>query len=91
MDKFLVEGKKKIPNLVGTKFTHNNLMEMGVCIELEQHRFEVLHGYDEILISGLAMGAVAGVGSTYNYIPNVYQAIFYSMKMNDLKRLATIR
>ena len=80
MDKFLVEGKKKIPNLVGTKFTHNNLMEMGVCIELEQHRFEVLHGYDEILISGLAMGAVAGVGSTYNYIPNVYQAIFDSMK-----------
>ena len=84
-DKFLVEGKKKIPNLVGTKFTHNNLMEMGVCIELEQHRFEVLHGYDEILISGLAMGAVAGVGSTYNYIPNVYQAIFDSMKMNDLE------
>jgi N-acetylneuraminate lyase len=70
---------------VGTKFTHNNLMEMGVCIELEQHRFEVLHGYDEILISGLAMGAVAGVGSTYNYIPNVYQAIFDSMKMNDLE------
>ena len=68
-----------------TKFTHNNLMEMGVCIELEQHRFEVLHGYDEILISGLAMGAVAGVGSTYNYIPNVYQAIFDSMKMNDLE------
>ncbi len=33
----------------------------------------------------LAMGAVAGVGSTYNYIPNVYQAIFYSMKMNDLE------
>lgn len=85
VDKFLVEGKKKIPNLVGTKFTHNNLMEMGVCIELEQHRFEVLHGYDEILISGLAMGAVAGVGSTYNYIPNVYQAIFDSMKMNDLE------
>ena len=29
VDRFLVEGKKKIPNLVGTKFTHNNLMEMG--------------------------------------------------------------
>ena len=76
VDKFLVEGKKKIPNLVGTTFTHNNLMEMGVCIELEQHRFEVLHGYDEILISGLAMGAVAGVGSTYNYIPNGLSGYF---------------
>lgn len=85
VDRFLVEGKKKMPNLVGTKFTHNNLMEMGACIELEQHRFEVLHGYDEILISGLAMGAVAGVGSTYNYIPNVYQSIFEAMKVSDLE------
>ena len=75
VDKFLVEGKKKMPNLVGTKFTHNNLMEMGACIDLEQHKFEVLHGFDEILIAGLSMGAVAGVGSTYNYIPNVYHAI----------------
>lgn len=51
VDKFLIEGKKKIPNLVGTKFTHNNLMEMGACIGLEQHKFEVLHGFDEILIA----------------------------------------
>ena len=85
VDKFLVEGKKKIPNLVGTKFTHNNLMEMGACIDLEQHKFEVLHGFDEILIAGLSMGAVAGVGSTYNYIPNVYHAIFESMKQNDVE------
>ncbi len=55
VDKFLVEGKKKMPNLVGTKFTHNNLMEMGACIDLEQHKFEVLHGFDEILIAGLSM------------------------------------
>ena len=85
VDRFLVEGKKKIPNLVGTKFTHNNLMEMGACIDLEQHKFEVLHGFDEILIAGLSMGAVAGVGSTYNYIPNVYHAIFESMKQNDVE------
>lgn len=85
VDQFLVEGKKRIPNLVGTKFTHNNLMEMGACLELEQHAFEVLHGYDEILIAGLAMGAVAGVGSTYNYIPAVYNAIFEAMRKQDIE------
>ena len=84
VDKFLQEGKKVISNLAGTKFTHNNLMEMGVCIDLDNHEFEVLHGFDEILISGLAMGAVAGVGSTYNYIPNVYENIFQAMKKGDL-------
>ncbi len=81
---FLVEGKKRMPNLVGVKFTHNNLMEMGECLSLENGAFEVLHGYDEILIAGLAFGAVAGVGSTYNYIPQVYKGIFTAMENNDL-------
>ena len=36
---FLVEGKKVIPNLVGTKFTHNNLMEMGECLALNDGKF----------------------------------------------------
>ena len=58
---------------------------MEVCLTLEDGRFEVLHGYDEILISGLAMGAVAGIGSTYNYIPQIYDGIFNAMKKNDLQ------
>lgn len=82
---FLTEGKKRIPNLVGTKFTHNNLMEMGECLHLDNGAFEVLHGYDEILISGLAFGAVAGVGSTYNYLPEVYQGILKAMEKGDLE------
>lgn len=82
---FLSEGKKRIPNLVGTKFTHNNLMEMGECLYRDNGAFEVLHGYDEILIAGLAFGAVAGVGSTYNYLPEVYQGILKAMENGDLK------
>ncbi len=83
---FLEEGKKVIPNLVGTKYTHNNLMEMGECIALNNGEFEVLHGYDEILISGLAFGATAGVGSTYNYLPEVYQGIFKAMEEGNLQK-----
>ncbi|MEG0464246.1 dihydrodipicolinate synthase family protein [Bacteroides sp.] len=82
---FLVEGKKVIPNLVGTKFTHNNLMEMGECLALNNGAFEVLHGYDEILIAGLAFGAVGGVGSTYNYLPKVYLGIIEAMKKRDME------
>lgn len=80
-----------MPNLVGTKFTHNNLMEMGACIDLNQHEFEVLHGYDEILIAGLSMGAVAGVGSTYNYIPYVYDGIFEAMQQNDVEKARALQ
>lgn len=83
---FLEEGKKVIPNLAGTKFTHNNLMEMGECLALNNGEFEVLHGYDEILISGLAFGAVAGVGSTYNYLPEVYHSILKAMEEGDMQK-----
>ncbi len=86
VDKILAEGRKVMPNFAGTKFTHNNLMEMGVCINLDGGEFEVLHGYDEILIAGLAMGAKAGVGSTYNYIPAIYDGIFKAMAVNDVDR-----
>lgn len=83
---FLEEGKKVMPNLAGTKFTHNNLMEMGECLALNNGEFEVLHGYDEILISGLAFGAVAGVGSTYNYLPDVYHGILKAMVEGDMQK-----
>lgn len=81
---FLSEGKKAMPNLAGTKFTHNNLMEMAECLARDEGAFEVLHGYDEILIAGLALGAVAGVGSTYNYLPQVYRGIIRALEEGDM-------
>ncbi|MEG1635597.1 MAG: dihydrodipicolinate synthase family protein [Rikenellaceae bacterium] len=83
---FLSEGAKAMPNLVGTKYTHNNLMEMRDCITLNGGKFEVLHGYDETMVAGLALGAVAGVGSTYNYIPDVYHGIMNAMSRGDIEK-----
>jgi len=83
--KFLKEGKKVIPNLVGTKFTHNDFMEMAQCINLNDKEFEVLNGFDECLICGLALGAKAGVGSTYNYIPQIYQGIMDAMDQGNIE------
>lgn len=88
---FLQEGKKVMPTLVGTKFTHNNLMEMGECLALNNGEFEVLHGYDEILISGLAFGAVAGVGSTYNYLPDVYHGILKAVEHGDMQTARSLQ
>lgn len=82
---FLSEGKKQIPNLVGVKFTHNNLMEMQQCIHMDNGAFEVLHGFDEILITGLSVGAKAAVGSTYNYVPGIYQGVMEAMEKGDVE------
>lgn len=85
VDRFLIEGKKEIPNLVGVKFTHNNLMEMMQCVNANNGEFEVLNGFDEILIAGVAAGAKGAVGSTYNYIPGIYQEVLDAMAEGDVE------
>ena len=82
---FLKKAKTIIPNLVGVKFTSNNFMEMAECINLEEHSFEILNGYDENLICALALGAEGGVGSTYNYIPFIYNHLIEAFKQGDLE------
>lgn len=82
---FLKRAKEVIPTLCGVKFTHNNLMEMQQCINLNNGEFNILNGFDEILIAGLAEGAKGAVGSTYNYIPIIYKGIMDAMASDNLE------
>ena len=82
--KFLLKGKEEIPTLAGVKFTHNDFMEMQEIINLNDGEFNILHGFDEVLIAGLACGAKGAVGSTYNYIPKVYQNVLDAIAKGDL-------
>ena len=86
VDKFLETGAKKIQTLQGVKFTHNNLMEMNQCISMKDGAFEILHGFDEILLCGLSIGAEAAVGSTYNYAGKVYNTLLNAFNAGDLSK-----
>lgn len=86
MKDFLIKGSKVIPNLNGIKFTSNNFMEMMECINLEGGRFDILNGFDEMLICGLAVGAKGGVGSTYNYSLKVYKDLMTAFEKGDIKK-----
>jgi N-acetylneuraminate lyase len=74
-----------IPNLAGVKFTHTDFMDMHQCIAMENQRFDVLHGHDEILINGLVLGIQGAIGTTFNFIPGVYHAIMKAYANNDTK------
>ena len=84
MKEFLINGSKRIPTLCGIKFTNNNLMEMQQCMALDNGRYEILHGYDEVLLAGLALGAVGAVGSTYNYMSNCYNSVIDNFNRGNL-------
>ncbi|MCL4148147.1 UNVERIFIED_CONTAM: hypothetical protein GTU68_049476 [Idotea baltica] len=84
MTEFLNQAENKIPNLAGIKFTDNNLMEMSNCLSVDNGKWDILHGYDELLIAGLAFGATGAVGSTYNFIAPLYYGIIEDFQKGDI-------
>jgi N-acetylneuraminate lyase len=79
-------GSKTIPNLAGVKFTYTDFMDMHQCIALQNGRFDVLHGHDEILINGLVLGVKGAIGTTFNFIPEIYQKIMEAYEDRDFER-----
>ena len=84
MKDFLARASGNIPNLKGIKFTHNNLMEMQQCMMFDGGRYEILHGYDEALLGGLALGIKAAIGSTYNYMAPLYNRLISEFERGEL-------
>jgi N-acetylneuraminate lyase len=90
---FLKKAAVQIPNLAGIKFTHNNFMDMQQCLELDNGKWDILHGYDELLLAGLVFGAKGAVGSTYNFMAPLYNGIikdFENGKLNAAREKQAI-
>lgn len=84
MVEFLALGEQKIANLAGIKYTASTLHEFQACLNYKDGKFEVLSGYDEMLLSALAVGAVGAIGSTYTFAAPVYLEIIKLFRNNDL-------
>lgn len=83
---FLRQGGDRIPNLAGVKYTANTLHEFQECVALDDGRFEMLSGYDELLLPALAVGARAAVGSTFNVAAPLYRRLIAAFEAGDLAR-----
>lgn len=55
----------ELPGIIGVKNTSNDLYAFEQLRRMSPDSI-LLHGFDETLLSGLAMGADGGIGSTYN-------------------------
>lgn len=69
---FLRIGGDRIPNLAGIKYTSATIHEYQACLNYENGKFDILYGYDELLLPALAVGAKGAVGSTYNFAAPLY-------------------
>ena len=80
--RFLEQGAKSIPTLHGIKFTNNDLMTLQECLALDS--FDIVFGYDELLLAGLSLGIQGAVGSTYNFAAPLYQRLINAFNKGDL-------
>ena len=80
----LRDGQARIPSLVGVKFSHTAVFDMQAALAVEDGRYNLLFGSDEMLLSGLAGGAHGAVGSTYNFAAPLYNGIISAFAARDI-------
>ena len=69
---FLKLSETAIPNLAGIKYTAATIFEYQACVNYKNGRYDILYGYDEMLLSALAVGARGAIGSTYTFAAPLY-------------------
>lgn len=74
-----------IPNFAGVKYTHDNMYEFDQCFRYKNYKYDLLHGLDETLLSGLSYGCSSGVGGTYNHCFTIYKDLKKAFEHGDLK------
>ena len=84
MVKFLEVGGQIIPNLAGIKFSSTDFAVLQECRALENGRYDILFGCDEMLLAALAFGIKGAVGSTYNYAAPLYHRLIEAFEKGDL-------
>lgn len=85
MPEFLLRAAERIPNLAGLKYTAATIHEYQECVALDGGRFDVLYGFDELLLPALAVGAAGAVGSTFNIAAPLYRHLLHAFSRGDLE------
>lgn len=76
MTDFLRAAGARIPNLAGIKYTWEDLMDYSLAVHSAGGRYDIVFGRDEVLLCGLALGARAAIGSTYNAFAALYRDVW---------------
>lgn len=76
----LVEKLMKVENIIGIKWTYPDYYSMGLLKDIDGGNINVINGPDEMLVCGLAIGADAGIGTTYNVMPGLFVKLYNAYK-----------
>jgi len=90
---FLRLSEDKIPNLAGIKYTASTLFEYQACLNYKGGKYDMLFGFDEMLLPALSVGARGAIGSTYTFATPQYLKIinYYRENKHQEARAAQLR
>ncbi|MGJ7030246.1 dihydrodipicolinate synthase family protein [Niabella hirudinis] len=91
MIRFLELAEQQIPNLAGVKYTASTLHEYQACLNYKEGKYDVLFGYDELLLPALSMGARGAIGSTYTFAAPLYTAIIKAFDEKDMGKARSLQ
>ncbi len=78
----LLREMKKNPRLVGVK---NSSLSVLDIMDFRKEGVLVFNGPDEQLVSGLAAGAIGGIGGTYGIMPELYLKIAEEVSLGRIR------
>lgn len=81
----------KVDNITGVKWTVNNYYELMKVKDMTDGEMNIINGPDEMLISGLAAGADAGIGTTYNVMLPEYLEIYRNFREGNMEKALEIQ
>lgn len=81
----------EIDNITGVKWSSNDFYQLMRLKEKTHGEMNIINGPDELLVSGLAAGADAGIGSTYNVMLPEYVKLYNCFKNGDVKTATEIQ
>lgn len=88
---FLEVASRRIPNFAGLKNSFTDIVDYQHCIHFAKENYSLYWGTDEAFMMLYCAGNRHYVGSTYNYMGDIYQQMLTAHHAGDLKTVVSLQ
>jgi N-acetylneuraminate lyase len=87
---FLEVASRRIPNFAGLKNSFTDIVDYQHCLHFAKENYSMYWGTDEAFMMLYTAGNRHYVGSTYNYMGDIYQQMLTAHHAGDIKRVVEL-
>lgn len=80
-----------LPNICGLKYTGSNFASVQQLIRRVDCPVAVMSGFDEQFVAAQAFGFAGGIGSTFNFAPEIYADIYRHCREGNMAEAARLQ